>query len=62
MAIGWNFPHKTPAQLLAFVLLKRDIVWLLADRRINRCSRTLSRQVAVDTVGRWTPTRRSPTT
>jgi hypothetical protein len=28
MAIGWNFPHSTPAQLLAFVLLERDIVWL----------------------------------
>lgn len=27
-AIGWNFPHKTPAQLLAFVLLERDVVWL----------------------------------
>jgi hypothetical protein len=29
MAIGWTFPHNTPAQLLAFVLLERDTVWLL---------------------------------
>lgn len=29
MAIGWNFPHNTPAKLRAFVLLERDIVWLL---------------------------------
>ncbi|WP_181433557.1 hypothetical protein [Curtobacterium sp. MCPF17_031] len=28
MAIGWTFPHSTPAQLLAFVFLERDVVWL----------------------------------
>ncbi|PZE92905.1 hypothetical protein [Curtobacterium sp. MCBD17_008] len=28
MAIGWSFPHETPAELLAFVLLERDLVWL----------------------------------
>lgn len=29
MAVGWNFPHDTRAQLLAFTLLERDLVWLL---------------------------------
>lgn len=28
MAIGWNFQDDTPAQVLAFVLLERDLVWL----------------------------------
>ncbi|KIQ02452.1 hypothetical protein RU06_14735 [Curtobacterium flaccumfaciens] len=28
MAIGWNFPHGTPAQLLAFTALEADQVWL----------------------------------
>ncbi|MBT1669186.1 hypothetical protein KK092_07315 [Curtobacterium flaccumfaciens pv. flaccumfaciens] len=28
MAIGWYFPHETPAELLAFVLLERDLAWL----------------------------------
>ena len=28
MAIGWNFPHDTPAQLLAFTSLEADRVWL----------------------------------
>jgi len=27
-AIGWNFPHDTPAQLLAFTYLEDDLVWL----------------------------------
>lgn len=28
LAIGWNFPHDTPAQLLAFTSLEADRVWL----------------------------------
>jgi hypothetical protein len=28
LAIGWNFPHNTPAQLLAFTSLEADRVWL----------------------------------
>ncbi len=28
MAIGWSFRDDTPAQVLAFVLLERDLVWL----------------------------------
>jgi hypothetical protein len=28
-AIGWTFPHDTPAQMLAFVTLEHDLVWLL---------------------------------
>lgn len=28
LAIGWNFPHETPAQLMAFILLETDQVWL----------------------------------
>lgn len=27
-AIGWNFPHDTTAQLLAFTFLEEDVVWL----------------------------------
>ncbi|WIE63161.1 hypothetical protein DEI97_008475 [Curtobacterium sp. MCLR17_032] len=35
LAIGWNFPHDTPAQLLAFTSLEADRVWLFttADAR-----------------------------
>lgn len=29
LAIGWTFPHDTRAQLLAFVYLEIDTVWLL---------------------------------
>lgn len=29
MAIGWTFPHATPAQLLAFAFLEHDVVWVL---------------------------------
>jgi hypothetical protein len=29
MAIGWNFPHATPARLLAFAFLDRDLVWIM---------------------------------
>ncbi|WP_133767140.1 hypothetical protein [Amnibacterium kyonggiense] len=27
-AIGWTFPHASPAQMLAVVLLSTDMVWL----------------------------------
>lgn len=35
LAIGWNFPHDTPATLLAFTYLQEDTVWLftVADAR-----------------------------
>jgi hypothetical protein len=29
LAIGWNFPHDTPAQLLAFTAPEVDRVWLI---------------------------------
>lgn len=29
MAVGWWFPHATPAQLLAFTFLGHDVVWVL---------------------------------
>lgn len=28
LAVGWNFPHGTPAQVLAFTSLEADRVWL----------------------------------
>lgn len=32
-AIGWNFPHATPAQLLAFAYLELDRVWIFTAAR-----------------------------
>jgi hypothetical protein len=36
LAIGWNFPHDTPAQVLAFTLLETDQVWLFRVREAQQ--------------------------
>ena len=41
-AIGWNFPHDTPARLLAFTLLEKDLVWLFTAVEARRVAQQRS--------------------
>ena len=41
-AIGWNFPHDTPAQLLAFTYLEQDLVWLFTAAEARRVAQQRS--------------------
>lgn len=36
LAIGWNFPHDTPAMLLTFTHLQDDTVWLFTTANARR--------------------------
>lgn len=36
LAVGWRFPHDTKAQLLAFVRLDKDMVWLMTREEAQR--------------------------
>jgi hypothetical protein len=41
-AIGWNLPHHTPAQLLAFHYLEQDLVWLFTAAEARRVAQQRS--------------------
>ena len=41
-AIGRNFPHDTPAQLLAVTLLEDDLVWLFTAAEARRVAQQRS--------------------
>ncbi|WP_162237139.1 hypothetical protein, partial [Frondihabitans sp. Leaf304] len=41
-AIGWNFPHDTTAQLLAFTFLEEDVVWLFTAAEAQKLAQQRS--------------------
>ena len=41
-AIGWNFPHDTPAQILAFTYLQEDLVWFFTAAEARRIAQQRS--------------------